>query len=310
MKELSIIIVNWNTADLTLQCLNSVYTSVDSSNVEVWVVDNASSDNSVLKIKQEYPMVKVIENTENVGFAKANNQVLKNVNTTYVMLLNSDTIVEKDAINNMVEYLKLNPEVGAVGPHLPSPNGNLKTLSCGFLPTIQTGMNHFWGLTRIPLLNKLFNKGVFLPDKNYTKPFEVEWLSGACITLRKEVIQTAGVLPEDYFMYAEDLQWCEKILEANWKIHFYPNSIVWHLIGGSAKHKKGISTKWLINLRAYHLKRTESKLKSNIFSIVIYFGFLLRTVLCSILSLLGNKWAEDKKTDFNAFMKASIKRIE
>ena len=98
-------------------------------------------------------------------------------------------------------------------------------------------MYHFWGLSRLPLFKKN-NRGMFLPDGQYNKPISVEWLSGACITLKREVIETAGVLPEDYFMYAEDMQWCENILNCGWELHFLPESTIWHLMGGEFEGEK------------------------------------------------------------------------
>ena len=126
MKELSIIIVNWKTPDLTVQCLESLFSNINKELVDVWVVDNDSQDESVSIIRDKFRDVILIENKKNVGFAKANNQVLRTIETPYAMLLNSDTIVEGNSIEIMLNYLKENPQVGAVGPNLPMPDGSLR----------------------------------------------------------------------------------------------------------------------------------------------------------------------------------------
>ncbi|MDQ0482433.1 glycosyltransferase family 2 protein [Guptibacillus hwajinpoensis] len=310
MKELSIIIVNWNTADLTINCLYSVFENVDETKVDVWLVDNNSSDDSVERIKKEFSQVLLIENEVNVGFAKANNQVLRKVKTPFIMLLNSDTIVDGKAIDTLVNYLKENKEVGAVGPHLPMPNGNLKTLSCGYLPSIKTAVNYSFGLTRIPMLYRFFQKAIFLPMRKYNAPLDIEWLSGACIAVRKEVVDDVGFLPEDYFMYAEDMQWCENILKNGWKLKFIPNAIIWHLMGASSKGQNKVSTTWLKNLRSYYFKRSSNRAKSYIFSYILYSGFLLRYSTLLLLRMTGNRWAKYKCNDFKIYMKASIDTIE
>ncbi|MEH7299387.1 glycosyltransferase family 2 protein [Neobacillus drentensis] len=311
MKELSIIIVNWNTADLTVDCLRSLYSNCDNSLIDVWLVDNNSSDDSVARIKAEFgDKVHLIENKENLGFAKANNQALRLVKTPYVALLNSDTIVEKNAFENMIEYLKNNSDVGAIGPQLPMPNGTLKILSCGYLPSIRSVVNHSYGLLRFPILNRFIKRGLFLPYYNFKEPLDVEWLSGACIVTKKEVLETAGLLPEDYFMYAEDMQWCENILKAGWKVQYFPHSVIWHLMGASNKEKK-VSTNWLINLRLYYNTRTDKKVNKVLFSFILFSGYFIRYVSTKGIALILKKeWAKVKSVQFKAYMNASLKHLD
>ena len=126
MKDLSIIISNWNTRELLHQCLTSIFSNPISCEFDVWVIDNASTDKSVLDIRSSFPEIKLIENAENLGFARANNQALRQAEGLNYLLLNPDTVVYPNAINLLVEYITNHPQVAAVGPRLLNADGSLQ----------------------------------------------------------------------------------------------------------------------------------------------------------------------------------------
>jgi len=230
--DLSIIIVSWNVRDLLLDCLNSVYAETKGVSFEVFVVDNASSDGSAEMVEQEFPQVKLIRNQENLGFAKANNQAIRQSKGRYVLLLNPDTVVVNDALANMIPFMEAHQDVGAVGPRLLNPDGTVQLWCGGSFPTPLT---EFFRLAKLSYLfpkSRIFGRRLMsFWDRNDTR--EVDLLSGACMMVRREAINQVGLMDEDFFMYADDVEWCYRIKKAGWKIYLYSDAEIIHLVGQS-----------------------------------------------------------------------------
>lgn len=236
LKDLSIIIVNYNTRQLTLDCLESVYASLSSYSYEVIVVDNASHDGSVEAIREAYPQVRLIANNDNTGFAVANNQGMKITKGRYILLLNSDTIVQQDTLHTMIGFMDRHPEMGASGCKVILPDGSLdKACKRGF-PTPSASFYYAFGVSRLfpdrPKFNQ-YQLGHLSPDDEYP----VDCLVGAFMLVRRETIEQVGGLDETFFMYGEDIDWCYRIKEAGWGIFYYPRTYIVHYKGGSARRK-------------------------------------------------------------------------
>jgi len=236
MVDTSIIIVNYNTRQLTLDCLDSVYASNTSYSYEIIVVDNASRDDSVQAIREAYPQVHLIANKDNTGFAVANNQGMKVAKGRYIMLLNSDTVVQSDTLQIMVGFMDRYPEMGASGCKVILPDGSLdKACKRGF-PTPSASFYYAFGISRLfpdrPKFNQ-YQLGHLSPDDEYP----VDCLVGAFMLVRRETIEQVGGLDETFFMYGEDIDWCYRIKEAGWGIFYYPRTYIVHYKGGSARRK-------------------------------------------------------------------------
>lgn len=236
LVDASIIIVNYNTRQLTLNCLESVFASITSYSYEIIVVDNASRDDSVQTIKEAYPQVQLIVNSENSGFAKANNQAMKAAKGRYILLLNSDTIVKQDTLHTMIYFMDRHPEMGASGCKVILPNGSLdKACKRGF-PTPSASFYYAFGISRMfpdrPKFNQ-YQLGHLSPDDEYP----VDCLVGAFMLVRRETIDQVGGLDETFFMYGEDIDWCYRIKEAGWGIYYYPRTYIVHYKGASARRK-------------------------------------------------------------------------
>lgn len=234
--DLSILIVNYNTCQLTVNCLRSVFASETGYTYEVIVIDNNSKDASVQTIREEFPQVKLIENTENTGFAKANNQGMDVSKGRYVLLLNSDTVIQPDTIQTMVAFMDDHPSVGASGCKIILPDGSLdKACKRGF-PTPSASFYYAFGLSKLFPNNPRFNQyqlGYLDPDQEYP----VDCLVGAFMLVRKETLEQVGGLDETFFMYGEDIDWCYRIKQAGWGIHYYPRTTIIHYKGGSARRR-------------------------------------------------------------------------
>jgi GT2 family glycosyltransferase len=226
--NLSIIIVNWNTRDLLTQCLQSLLPLSPSPplplplSLEVFVVDNASTDGSTAMVREHFPWVKLIENSENVGFARANNQALRQATGRYAVLLNSDTVVRPGALQTLVEFMEAHLEVGACGPRLLNGDGSLQP-SCH--PLLTPG-REFW---RLLFLEKLWPRATY-PQGQWDSqtPRSVEVIKGACLMLRREALDQVGLLDEQYFMYTEEMDLCYRMLKAGWRNYWVPQAEVVH----------------------------------------------------------------------------------
>ncbi len=227
--DLSIVIVNWNTHELLQKCLGSIYRHPPDAEFEVWLVDNDSSDQSVEMVRREFPQVRLIVNTQNVGFAHGNNQAMRESSGEYVLMLNPDTEVKPRALDTMLEFLRNCPEAGGAGARLVSADGSLQN-SCSPELTLP---RELWRLFH---LDALYAYGQYRMDGwDLAKPRQVDGLQGAFLLLRKQALDQVGLLDEDYFMYTEELDLCYRLREAGWSLYWVPEAVVLHHGGQSTK---------------------------------------------------------------------------
>ncbi|MCA9942490.1 MAG: glycosyltransferase family 2 protein [Ardenticatenaceae bacterium] len=227
--KLSIVIVSWNTKDLLDACLRSIYAYPLDQPFEVWVVDNKSSDDTVAMVQEHFPQVELIASEENLGFAGGNNRAIPHCQGEYVLLLNPDTEVKPEALNELVAFMDTHPEAGAAGSRLLNADETLQP-SCHPRPTLS---REFW---RMFYLDKLLPYGSYDMSKwNLEQPREVDVLMGASMLLRKTVLDTIGLLDEGYFMYSEEVDLCFRLQKAGWHLFWVPQSQVVHYWGQSAK---------------------------------------------------------------------------
>lgn len=234
--DLSIIIVNYNTKLLTLKCIESIYISKLNFRFEIFVVDNNSSDDSVRAIKETFPNVEVIENRDNVGFSKANNQAMKVSRGRYILLLNSDTIVHETTISAIIQFMDDHQDAGATGCTVVLPDGSLdKACHRGF-PTPAASLYYMTGLAKKFPENPKYNS-YHKSYLNMNETHEIDCLVGAFMMVRRETIDQIGLLDEEFFMYGEDIDWCYRIKEVGWKIYYFPQVSIVHYKGASSKKK-------------------------------------------------------------------------
>lgn len=243
--DLSIIIVNWNTRDVLCDCLQSIYSETRDITYEVIVIDNASVDGSPTMVRAEYPLVTLIENHENRGFAAANNQGIQIAQGRYLLLLNSDTVVLDGAIQKTIGFADRHPESAVVGCRVLNADLTLQP-TCFMFPSI---LNIFLSMT---YLNKLFSHNRFFGREQMTwwkrnDMREVQTVTGCFMMVRQEAIEQVGVMDEQYFMYAEETDWCRRFQQAGWINLFYPEAQIIHLGGQSTKQ---IKSQMILQLRS------------------------------------------------------------
>jgi GT2 family glycosyltransferase len=230
--DVSVIIVNWNTCDLLRQCLQSVEAETSSAVCEVIVVDNASSDSSAAMVRSEFPRVTLLVNEENRGFAAANNQAIAVAKGRYVLLLNSDTIVLDRAIEKTVAFADQHPDAAVTGCRVLNPDRTLQN-SCFMFPSILNWFLFSLYLYRIFPTSRFFGRE-YMTWWSRSDSREVEVVTGCYMLVRKQAIDEVGCLDEQFFMYAEETDWCYRFNAKGWKIWFTPDPEIIHIGGASA----------------------------------------------------------------------------
>lgn len=228
MIKLSIIIVNWNAKDHLETCLRSIQRETKGIVYEILVVDNASNDGSVQMIRTQFPEPTLIENRENVGFARANNQAIGLSRGRYILLLNPDTFVLENALTEMTEFLDQHSTVGILGCKVLTAEGVVDLRCARRFPTL---MSEFFEKTTLAVRlpgSKLF--GSYLMSYwDHEGSREVDALSGACMMIRRELVENVGLLDKDFFMYGEDIDWCYRAKKAGWQICYLGGAEIVHL---------------------------------------------------------------------------------
>jgi GT2 family glycosyltransferase len=240
--EVTVVIVNYKTRNFLRNCLKSLADSSGNLNLKINVVDNCSEDGSVEMVKNEFPDVNLIENSKNLGFSRANNLVIRTSQSPFILLLNPDTVLESDTLSKLLDFMEENKGVGVVTPKLVRPDGRLD-LGCrrGF-PTVEGILARGLGLSFLfPKDKKLASYHLLYLDENQTS--EVDAVAGAFMLVRNEVIQQVGVLDESFFLFGEDLDWCYRIKQADWKVFYYPEAKAVHF-GRQSRKQANLRSTW------------------------------------------------------------------
>jgi GT2 family glycosyltransferase len=238
--ELSISIVNYNTIDKTKNLIDSIYNYADGISSEILLVDNASNE-GIDDIIKQFPEVKVIQNQLNVFFTKADNQNLARAKGKYILSINSDTMVTPGTIKTMIDFLLKHPDVGAITPKIIYPDGSIQP-STGKFVTLAFGFYEVLGLNRFFPNHRAYT--YVMPDKlDYDPeyPHEAEVLYGACIMIRREVLETVGLKDEKLIHGWDEYDWCKRMIQYGWKLSYVPNAVIIHHRGAS-REKTGTNS--------------------------------------------------------------------
>ncbi|MBB6698270.1 glycosyltransferase family 2 protein [Clostridium algidicarnis] len=283
--DLSIIIVNYNTPKLTIDAINSVIKTTKDLIYEIIVLDNGSSDNSISEITDTFlDKIIFIDNKFNLGFSKANNIGMSIAKGDYILLLNSDTVVKENTIDDSLSYIKQNKDIGALGCKILLKNGTLdKACKRGF-PTPWNSLAYMLKLDKA-FKNKKFG-GYNLTYLNQDEINEVDCLMGAYMIVPREVIEKVGMLDETFFMYGEDIDWCYRIKSHGFKIVYYPKVEILHYKKASSA-KKRTKTIYEFNRAMIVFYNKHYKSKYNIFvSFAVYLGVAIKLILSLLINIV------------------------
>lgn len=255
MNDVSIILVSYNTKELTQNCIKSIYKKTQNLNFDIWCVDNNSSDGTCEMIESEFPEVKLIKNSKNIGFGAANNLAIKKCNAKYVFLLNTDTILINNAIKILFDFMEQNLEIGACGGNLY--NANMENVhSYGYFPTCKTKFLKTFLFDKLFFIKEIHDKGN--NEKNELK--QVDCIVGANILIRKKILEKVGYFDEEFFLYFEDTELQYRIKKAGHKIIINPESKIFHLENKSSKNRKKrreiiLKSEYLFYKKRYNLSK-------------------------------------------------------
>jgi GT2 family glycosyltransferase len=296
MIDISFIIVNWNTKDLLLGCLASVYQTVTDPSFEVWLVDNGSSDGSVETVRTAFPAVRIIANRVNMGFSAAVNKGISRMEGRYAVLLNTDATLTQGAVRTLYDHMEADPHVGIVCGQLLNPDGSRQNSIANFpsiLPLI----------TNEGLLQRLLPQRFPSKRCHYPRPIDVESCIGACMMVRKAAIDQVGLLDERYFFFLEETDWAYRMKQAGWGVRFVPSARIYHAQGKSVG-RRGDGRILFYRSRYAFFKKWRPKAYPLICAI-IFFRLLINTVL----SLIGVGLTLGLKEDLKARLAVYVQLI-
>ncbi len=287
--KLSIVIVNYNVKHFLEQCLKSVESAIPGIEAEVFVVDNNSVDGSCEMVSQKFPSVKLISNSENVGFSKANNQAIKASTGDYVLLLNPDTVVPEDCFAKLLQFAESQDRFGACGVHMVDGQGNFLPESKRGLPTPEVALYKMIGLNRLFPRSKKFGKYHlgYLP-KNETN--EVEILSGAFMFMKKSVLDEVGLLDETFFMYGEDIDLSYRITQAGYKNFYFADTSIIHYKGESTKRLSTNYVRVFYNAMIIFAQKHYTGSNKNLFTFFINLAIYARATVALVANFIKKFW--------------------
>lgn len=274
---IDIIIVNYNSTDYLLKCLKSVYETIGEYPVTIRIQDNASSDR-VYRVKEQFPAVILTQYERNIGFAAAVNQALQQSTSHYAILLNPDSYVLKDFFHNIIRFMDSNPQIGIAGPRILNCDGSVQDSARAF-PTALTSI-----FGRASLLTRLFPNNPISRANLLTRrcsgihPMEVDWVSGACMIVRRKAVDVVGVFDVRFFMYWEDADWCRRMWAGGWKVVYFPNASVVHYVGGSS-NQFVFNSQIAFHKSAYLLFEKYNPSLSLFFKVMVMIGLYYRLCL-------------------------------
>ena len=264
MKQIAVVIVNYNAVDVLMPCLASLHQQSWSGTLTVWVVDNASSDGSAARVAQEFPFVQLIASQHNVGFSAGNNLALRQILAAdevpdAVLILNPDTWVPPEGLASLVAALEARPAAGVAGPKLVLGDGSLDVACRRSFPTAEVALYRMTGLSKLFPRSQRFgryNLSYLDPDQ----ATEVDAVVGAAMLVRTHVIQEVGLFDEAFFMYGEDLDWCYRIKAYGWQIWYDPRTVIRHYKRVSSTRRAVPSIKAFYEaMRIFHRKHFEQQ---------------------------------------------------
>ncbi len=282
--KLSVIIVNYNVRHFLEQCLMSVFKAIPNIAAEVFVVDNDSSDDSLEMVRMNFPEVKIIHNSKNVGFSKANNQAIKQSKGEYVLLLNPDTVVEEDTFENCIRFMDAHLDGGGLGVKMIDGNGIFLPESKRGLPTPAASFYKIFGLSKLFPKSKTFAK-YHLGYLKENETNQIEVLSGAFMWMRKSVLDEVGYLDETFFMYGEDIDLSYRITLAGYKNYYLPSVKIIHYKGESTK-KGNINYVFIFYNAMIIFSKKHFAKKAKAFSFFINIAIYLRAFLAILFRFI------------------------
>lgn len=286
MVDLSIIIVSWNVADLLAECLDSIFNAPTQLQIEVIVVDSASSDHTVPMVRERYPQVRLLPQNSNLGYTRCNNIGLKSATGRHLLLLNPDTVILDDALDKMVAYLDEHADTGIVGPHTLNTDGTTQSTKRRF-PTLAVGIFESTWLQRFApksVLDTFY--AVDVPD---TQTADVDWVQGSALMARRTVYEQIGGLDEDYVMFSEELDWCKRAKAAGWRVVYLGTAQIIHHGGKSTEQISARKHIYFQESRLHYFRKHHGWATAQLLRVIMLLNYVWQIGIEGAKGLLGHK---------------------
>lgn len=289
--QLDIIIVNYNSTDYLLQCLDSVYRGLESRPVHIYIADNGSRD-GVERLALRFPEIDLHINPWNLGFARAVNQCIEKSRAPYLLILNPDIIIGKQFFGPVLEFLDSHPQVGVLGPKIYDNDFKIQGSARSFPTPVTALFGRNTLLTRFFPNNRVSRKNILNTSSDDHTPMRVDWLSGACMFVRRQAVDAVGGLDNHFFMYWEDADWCTRMKKAGWDIIYYPLVSVLHFVGGSSERNL-MNSVLAFHKSAYYFFNKYYSFPLGVVKPLVIMGLCVR--VCFVLSVHGlRRWISKK----------------
>lgn len=285
MSLIDIIIVNYNSTDHLLRCLRSIFDAAQGMDLTVYIRDNHSRDD-VDRVRRAFPRVSVKKNETNLGFARAVNQALKDSSSPYVLILNPDTLVNEGFFEKALEYMDTHEETGVMGPKILDSDGTIQG-SARLFPNLMTAL-----FGRKSLLTKIFpgnpvtRENILTGRSDGITAMEVDWVSGACMVVRRKAIEDVGLMDPRFFMYWEDADWCRRMWLSGWRVVYFPQPSVIHYVGVSSG-KNVVRSVVAFHRSIYRLFKKHTKKPHIFLTPVVYWGLVYRLLFALAFQSVG-----------------------
>lgn len=298
--DLSIVIVNFNTKEYIKTCLNSIFKNVTAIKYEIIVVDNNSNDGSVEMLKKEFPMVKLSANNKNLGFAEANNEGVRLSKGRYLLLLNPDTKVLPNSINLLFKFIENYPDIGIVAPMLLNEDMSLQR-SCRIFPGLLYTISKAFGFPKYmpnhPLLGSVRIKGW-----DHDKIKEVDQPQGACLMIRRNILDSNDIFDKRFYMYYEEVDLCYRVKKKKYRIYFIPDAKVIHYSGKSFSKNMPRMIYYMYKSKFLFYKKHFNIIKQSLLYLLILFEMVYRISIYSYIGLTTSQRRKEVKLRIKGYV--------
>ncbi len=302
--SLTVVVVAWKSRGLLDDCLRAIHAEIDGRrSVEVIAVDNASGDGTVEHLRSAWPSVRVIANTENVGYTRANNQAIRASRGEYLLLVNADAFLRPGCLEVLCAQLDADPRAAVAAPRLVYGDGSWQRWTAGRAPSLGAAINHYLFLERIR--PRVF-RGLFLGAD--TRDVErVDWVSSACMLVRRAALERIGLMDERFFVYMDDVDLCQRARDDGWTVWYRPDAECVHLMGRSTRPEPGsISKEALRNFNRYFALR-HGRTRTIALRAIEAVGFAVRVALYQCAGLArGDPRLREKARAHWAYLKLTF----
>ncbi len=302
------IVVNWNTRDHLQACLESLAAhGAACATSEVIVVDNASTDDSVALVREHWPEVRLIENAENEGFTRANNRAIRVSTGKYLLLINSDARLTPGALDHMLDWMERHPHAGIIGPRLVYGDGSWQRWTAGRAPSLSAVINHYLFLERLGFREL---KGLYLA-RDVRKPFRPDWVSSACMLVRRAALDEVGLLDESLFVYMDDVDLCQRMRDGAWDVWYCPGAQVVHYMSQSTTREAGSASPAALRVFNAYFAARHGSVACSALRAVEAIGCGVRAVIYGLASGLrrDDPYLKGRARAHRAFARVSLEPI-